>query len=125
MEKGKIRETMRAIKQIPKDKLEDLRCNIEGMSRMKVVDMIMQEEGWTYEETLDACIGENRVPRYSLYYKMSDPTVVLNLKSKKGKEAFAASLPEDEREIFIAEQDQIQVGKEITKAFKRNFGGKK
>lgn len=124
MEKKEKRKLLKAIREIPKEKLDDLRMNVEAQSRMKVITMIMEEEGWTYEQTLDACLGENKDPRYSLYYKMSDPGVVLNLKSKKGKEKFAATLDDAEREIFLAEQDKIHVRKEMGKAVKRIITGK-
>ena len=121
----KISEVIKAVKNLPGEKLNDIRMSMENQSKYKVISMIMEEEGWTYEQTLDACIGENRNPRYSLYYKMSDPAVVLNLKSDRGKAAFAATLDDDEREIFLQEQGNIHVRKEMNKAIKDYLAGRK
>ena len=126
MRMNKIYDSLKAIKDLPKEKIEEIRNQAEGESRMKVVLMIMEEEGWTYEQTIQACTGPDgvRVPRYSLYWKLSEPSVVLALRSKKSKKKFAETLPEDEREIFLAEQDQFNVGKEMRRAIKDKLAGR-
>lgn len=127
MGKTKIKEALKAIKQIPKDKLADIKLQMEAQSSMKVVSMIMEEEGWTYEQTMDACMAEDerRVPKYALYWKLAQPEIALSLTSKKKKLAFAETLPDDEKEIFLAEMDSINVRKAERKAIGDALKGRK
>ena len=85
-------------------KLDDTFEQGNNEARMKYFAMLMEENGWTYEQAVDACLGENRDPKYSLYYKMCDSRVAMSLSTKKGRARFAATLPDDEREIFLAEK---------------------
>lgn len=121
---GKMSEVYKALKQVPQEKLDEIRSNAQGQASYKVISMIMQEEGWDYEQAIEACTGENRVPKYSLYYKLSDPGTVLSLQTKKGKQAFAETLPPEEREIFDKEMNKVSVGKEVRKAVKKQVFGR-
>lgn len=86
-----------------------------AQARMNFLQKLMDAEGWTYEQALTACIGKDRVPKYSLYYKMADIDVTAQLMTKKGKLRFADTLPDDEREIFLAEMGQVKVKREMAK----------
>ena len=95
--------------------MEQAGIDAEEQAKRDIIAKIMDAEGWTMEQTYDACIGANRVPKYSLYYKMASQQVIEQCKSKKGKLAFAQTLPEDEREVFMAEFNKIHVRREIAK----------
>lgn len=98
-----------------RQRIDDALAQGNAQARMDFLRKLMDSEGCTYEEAVDMCIGENRNPRYSLYYRMADIEVVQGLMTKKGKLRFAETLPDDEKEIYLAEMGEVKVGREIAK----------
>lgn len=109
MKKWKISEAMW-------DKITDINGMMDAQAQCRYIDMIQQNEGTGYEETI-ALIQST--PKYSLGMKMCSPAVMIMLTKAKGRQRFREWLTPEELEIFDSEIEPMGLKSLMKKEMRR------
>lgn len=116
MKRQKIKITERAMGKII-EKSEEANSKI----RADLIRSIMEETGWSYEEVIRACCGsdEERVPEYSMYWKIARWTTsgMLITKKRRNELVEICGLDEEEKRIFFEKWENERLSRKIGKMF--------
>ena len=104
-----------------------LQSDLAAQAQMKYIQWLMKEEECDYEMAIAIVMGNTDPlePEYMLGFKLADPVVQIALfkqVSKKSRrqaaENFAATLSDQEKDLFWNEVFNEETGKQFKKAYK-------
>jgi len=117
---GKIRAKI-------EDRATQLQSDLAAQAQMKFIQWLMKEEECDYEMAMAIVSGNTDPlePEYMLGFKLADPVLQIALfkqvskKSRKqAAENFAATLSDQEKDLFWSEVFNEETGKQFKKAYK-------
>ena len=115
------------IKRKVEDRAMQLQSDLAAQTQMKYIQWLMKEEECDYEEAMAIVQGltDPLEPEYMLGFKLADPVLQIALFKQISKKArrqaaqnFAATLSDQEKEIFWNEVFNEETGKQFKKAYK-------
>lgn len=115
------------IKARVEDRATQLQSDLAAQAQMKFISWLMKEEECDYEMAMAIVMGNTDPlePKYMLGFKLADPVLQIALfkqiskkARKQAAENFAATLSDQEKDLFWSEVFNAETGKQFRKAYK-------
>ena len=109
------------------DRATQLQSDLAAQSQMKYIQWLMKEEECDYEEAMAIVMGNTDPlePEYMLGFKLADPVLQIALFKQISKKArrqaaenFAATLSDQEKELFWNEVFNPETAAQFKKSYK-------